>query len=145
LKNLSNLEPLPQRLEACEAITTDPQMKIAAFELNLPSRYTIDTLAYIMARNPGVKFVWIMGADNFGQFHLWERWRSITELMPIAVVDRPGSTLVLHSARAAHALRRYRIDEDDAAMLANTKPPAWTFLHGPRSSLSSTEIRTQKK
>ena len=45
------------------------------------------------ARAPGVHFVWIMGADNLRQFHLWRHWRAIADLVPIVVVDRPGSTL----------------------------------------------------
>jgi nicotinate-nucleotide adenylyltransferase len=34
-----------------------------------------------------------------------------------------------------------RIDEDDARVLWKRPAPAWTFIHGPRSSLSSTAIR----
>lgn len=143
LKDTSNLAPLQKRIEACETITPDPRMKITACEIDLPTRYTADTLAHIVARNPGVDFVWIMGADNLGQFHKWERWRDIADLMPIAVVDRPGSTLSLHSAKAAQALRNFRIDESDAAFLPGHSAPAWTFLHGPRNSLSSTAIRAR--
>lgn len=145
LKNNSNLASLEDRIAACEAINTDPRIKVTGCELNLPTRYTADTLAHIVVRNPRVRFVWVMGADNLGQFHLWERWREIAELMPLAVVDRPGSTLSLHSARAAQAYRHARIDEADSLRLADCRPPAWVFLHGPRNSLSSTAIRAQKK
>ena len=144
LKNNSNLAPLGKRLAACEAMTPDPRMKITAFEATLPTSYTVDTISHIVQRNRRAKFVWIMGADNLGQFHLWHRWRDIAGLLPIAVVDRPGSTLAFHSAKAAQALRLARIDENDAPLLADCRPPAWTFLHGPRNSLSSTAIRAQK-
>ena len=120
-------------------------MKITACEASLPTRYTADTIAHIVQRNLLARFVWIMGADNLGQFHLWERWRDIANLLPIAVIDRPGSTLALHSAKAAQVLRYARIDENDAPLLADCRPPAWTFLHGPRNSLSSTAIRAKKK
>ncbi len=141
LKNLDNLAPLAERLAACEAITIDPRFKVTACEATMPTRYTADTLKYIESRNPNVRFVWIMGADNLGQFHRWERWRDIANRMPVVVVDRPGSTLALHSAKAATALSRYRVDENDAAMLPTMQTPAWTFLHGPRNSMSSTMIR----
>jgi nicotinate-nucleotide adenylyltransferase len=36
-----------------------------------------------------------------------------------------------------------RVDEDDAPLLSRMRPPAWTFIHGPRSSLSSTAIRRE--
>ena len=36
---------------------------------------------------------------------------------------------------------RWRIDESDAGLLADLEPPAWVFLHGLRSTLSSTALR----
>ena len=71
LKNNANLAPLKDRLTACEAIASDPRMKVTACELDLPTRYTADTLAHIVSHNPGVDFIWVMGADNLGEFHRW--------------------------------------------------------------------------
>ena len=119
-------------------------MKITALEISLSTRFTADTLQKLSERLPHVDFVWIMGADNLGQFHRWDRWQTIAKLMPIAVVDRPGSTMTLHSAPVAKTLDKSRLDEADASLLADLKPPAWTFLHGPRSSLSSTALRLAK-
>jgi nicotinate-nucleotide adenylyltransferase len=34
-----------------------------------------------------------------------------------------------------------RIDEEDAGVLWQKRAPAWTFIHGPRSALSSSAIR----
>ena len=99
--------------------------------------------AWIKRRAPGVHFVWIMGADNLRQFHLWRHWRSIADLVPIVVVDRPGSTLRAISSRAGAALGRYRAPERDAARFATMRPPALLFLHGPRSGLSSTALRRE--
>ena len=145
LKDHSQLAPLDERLAACDAITGDPRMKITAIEAGLPTSYTADTLIHIVGRNPHINFVWLMGADNLGQFHHWERWQDIAALMPIAVIDRPGSTMALHSAPAAVTLARYRRDESDASMLPGASTPAWTFIHGPRSTLSSTAIRANRK
>jgi nicotinate-nucleotide adenylyltransferase len=41
-------------------------------------------------RFPRRRFVWLMGADNLAQFHLWKDWREIAGEMPIAVIARPG-------------------------------------------------------
>jgi nicotinate-nucleotide adenylyltransferase len=65
--------------------------------------------------------------------------------VPIAVIDRPGNTMHAVSGRAAGWLSRYRIDETDAGSLAGRRPPAWVFLHGPRSPLSSTALRSAGK
>ncbi|MDA8870842.1 nicotinate (nicotinamide) nucleotide adenylyltransferase, partial [Rhizobiaceae bacterium] len=106
LKQTSGLAPLSDRMDACEAITADRRMVICAPEAQLPSRFTADTLGHIVGRSPATHFVWIMGADNLGQFHRWERWRTIAATLPIVVIDRPGSTMALHSSQAAIALRR---------------------------------------
>jgi nicotinate-nucleotide adenylyltransferase len=82
-----------------------------------------------------------MGADNLRQFHRWRHWRLIADLVPIVVVDRPGSTLRAISSRAGAALARWRAPERDAARFAAMRPPALLFLHGRRSDLSSTALR----
>ena len=141
LKDTRRLAPLAERLALCEALLHDPRIKITAFEAAYHIRYTADTLALIKARNPGVNFVWIMGADNLADFHRWQRWHKIALTFPIAVIDRPGSTLAFLSSRMAKTFDYARIDEADAPILARSKAPAWTFIHGPRSLLSSTAIR----
>ena len=50
------------------------------------TRYTYDTVRTLIARCPGVHFVWIMGADNLRSFHRWQKWRAIADL----VADRRG-------------------------------------------------------
>ncbi len=92
-------------------------------------RFTADTLALVSARNPGVNFVWLMGADNLKNFDKWQRWREIAMTYPIAVIDRPGSTLSFLSSKFAKTFDYARQDEDDAQALAVTRP-----LHGPSST-----------
>ncbi|MCR4267864.1 nicotinate-nucleotide adenylyltransferase [Nitratireductor sp. ZSWI3] len=141
LKDNSHLAPLEKRIALSRKCATDPRIKITAFEARHRIRYTADTIDLVRGRNPGVDFVWIMGADSLRDFHRWERWRKIARSIPIAVVDRPGDTLAFLSSTMAKTFDHARIDEDDAPSLARRKPPAWTFIHGPRSSLSSTAIR----
>jgi nicotinate-nucleotide adenylyltransferase len=141
LKSASELAPLAERIDRSERLIHDPRVKVTAFEAAHRIRYTADTLDLVKRRNPGVDFVWIMGADSLASFHRWQRWREIAATFPIAVVDRPGSTLAFLSSVMAKTYARARIDEDGAPSLARTRAPAWTFVHGPRSSLSSTALR----
>lgn len=145
LKNHSGLAPLSERLLSSEALARDPRIKVTAFEQTLRSSYTAETLDYIRQRNPHAHFIWIMGADNLESFHNWQRWRHIAETFPIAVIDRPGSTLSYLSSKMARTFAHARVDEDDAATLWKRKAPAWTFIHGPRSTLSSTALRERNK
>ncbi|MEQ8399551.1 MAG: nicotinate-nucleotide adenylyltransferase [Roseitalea porphyridii] len=141
LKHNDGLPPLDDRIAWCERMNEDPRVRITAFEARYNVQYTAQTLALVKARNPGVRFVWIMGADNLATFHHWQNWRGIAMTFPIAVIDRPGSTLSFLSSVMAKTFAHARIDESDAALLAHLRPPAWTFIHGPRSPLSSTAIR----
>lgn len=143
LKSSRELAPLAKRLSLSEAITENPRIKVTAFEAAHHVRYTADTLALVRRKNPGVDFVWIMGADSLRDFHRWQRWREIMMTFPIAVIDRPGATLSFLSSVVAKAFDYARIDEAYAPRLARQRPPAWTFIHGPRSLLSSSAIRGQ--
>ena len=145
LKSAAGLSEMRARLEAAELLARDRRIAITGFEAEIGSRYTYDTIAWLERRAAGVRFVWIMGADNLSQFHRWRHWREIADLTPILVVDRPGSTLRALGSRAAHALAPYRWPESAAANLANLAPPAFVFLHGPRSSQSSTALRRAAK
>ncbi|MBL0933583.1 MAG: nicotinate-nucleotide adenylyltransferase [Rhizobiaceae bacterium] len=137
--------PLGERIALSETLAEDPRIKVTAFEAGSSIRYTADMIAQVTTRNPGVDFVWIMGADNLRDFHLWQRWREIARTVPIAVIDRPGATLSFLSSKMAQTFSRARVDESDAGRLARIRPPAWTFIHGPRSSLSSTAIRSGER
>ncbi len=141
LKSQSDLAALQARVAAARRLVAGPRVAVADIEAHIGARYTYDTLAWLTRRAPGIRFVWIMGADNLRQFHLWRHWRDIADLVPIAVVDRPGSTLKAMSSRAAVALEAWRLPESQAARLADRPPPAFLFLHGPRSELSSTVLR----
>jgi len=143
LKSLTGLAALRARMEAARRLDVGPRVVVTDIEAQIDSRFTYDTLLWLRRRAPHVHFVWIMGADNLRQFHLWRHWRAIADLVPIAVIDRPGSTLKAISSPAGAALARWRVPEPYASSLAATPPPAFLFLHGPRSSLSSTALRRE--
>lgn len=141
LKENSGLPPLHQRMTAARMLADHPAIDVTGFEAEIGTRYTHDTIQYLMRRCPGVDFVWMMGADNLAQFHRWQRWQDIARLVPIAVIDRPGSTLKALNSRAGQFLSRTRFSEHEAGLLAGAATPALVFLHGPRSDLSSSELR----
>jgi nicotinate-nucleotide adenylyltransferase len=91
LKSQAGLAAVEARVMAARRLAAGPRVAVTDIETEIGSRYTYDTLAWLTRRAPQIRFVWIMGADNLRQFHLWRHWRRIAELVPIAVVDRPGS------------------------------------------------------
>jgi nicotinate-nucleotide adenylyltransferase len=141
LKNTRGLAPLAERIAAAEKLANNPRIIVTGVEAEMRTRYTYDTVRQLIARCPGVHFVWIMGADNLRSFHRWQKWRAIADLIPIAVIDRVGPSLYAMGGTAAQALSRFRIRETAAKSLPRRKPPAWVFLHGLKSPLSSTALR----
>jgi nicotinate-nucleotide adenylyltransferase len=132
---------LARRMEAARALTAHPKVEATDIETRLGARYTVDTLTRLKAAYPGVRFVWLMGADNLAQFHRWRRWQDIARLMPIAVIARPGAQIAAGLSPAARRFAFARMSPDRARLLPDAKPPAWTLLTGPMSPLSSTAIR----
>ena len=141
LKDNGGLHDLEARAESARKMADDPRIDISCLESVIGTRYTVDTVSYLHRRAPGLRFVWIMGADNLAQFHRWQNWRRIASEMPIAVIDRPPQSFRALAAPAAQALARYRLPENQAVRLADQRAPAWVFLTGMKLNLSSTGLR----
>ncbi len=125
--------------EARRLLGADPRVVVSDIEARLRTRYTADTIACLQALYPGVRFVWLMGADNLAQFHRWERWRDIMARVPVAVLARPGAGLAGLLSPAARLAARHRLARPDA--LARHPPPAWAYVGLPLDSTSSSAIR----
>ena len=143
LKSRIALPSVEARCAQARDIARHPRIAVTGIEAALGVRFTVQTLRYLTRRCPGVHFVWIMGADSLATFHRWKGFAEIARLVPIAIIDRPGFTLTAPAARAARALARWRLPEAEAPTLADRAVPAWVFLHGPRSTLSSTALRAR--
>jgi len=144
LKDPGVLLPLDARMKAAQALLRDPRIIVSDIEAQIGARYTIDLVRYLRVRCPGVSFVWIMGADSLRNFHQWRRWEEIFSTIPVAIIDRPGETVRATASRAAHRFSMARIDESRPFTLARAAPPAFVYLHGPRSARSSTQLRADR-
>jgi nicotinate-nucleotide adenylyltransferase len=144
LKNHDELAPLPERVEGARKIMGRGPIKVTGFEAEHGFRYSYETIRYLKSALSDRRFVWIMGADNLASFHDWERWRDIADALPMAIYVRPGTSRIAPASPAANALGRFRIDESDAGTLAFRSPPAWVYLHGLMSTLSSSAIRAER-
>jgi nicotinate-nucleotide adenylyltransferase len=145
LKDTRGLAPLGERIAAARALANHPRIEVTGFEAEIGARYTYDTVRYLLTHCRGVRFVWIMGADNLRSFHRWQKWRAIAGMVPIVVVDRLGPSLYATAGIAGEALARARIAEHAAGTLPGRQPPAWVYLHGLKSPLSSTALRAARR
>jgi nicotinate-nucleotide adenylyltransferase len=144
LKDHAELAPLAERVASTERVMNDHRIAVTGFEAAHGFHYTYETLDYLVAAEPGVKFVWIMGADSLMSFDRWERWEEIARTVPMAIYARPGATFRATRSTAAVALEDCRLPEDRAEALADAEPPAWVYLRGVMSPQSSTAIRKQR-
>lgn len=110
------------------------RIHVSDLEQVLGTRYTIDTVAALAHRFPHVQFVWLMGSDNLAQFSRWRRWQDLARMVPIAVVQRPGSIL---ASLNAPLIRRF------GRSPALTAPPAIVILDGARNHESATRLRVK--
>ena len=135
---------IERRMRACRDLVQGMPVAVTDLERYLGSPYTADTLRWLAGRYPGVRFVWLMGADNLAVFHRWERWRWIMEHTDIAVFARPGQQVRAGLSPAARLYARQRL-EPEAARLLGRGPRAgrWALLTGPMSDQSSTRLRAQ--
>ena len=144
LKSNHETAGLAQRMAGAAALAKGPGMIVSDVETRLGSAYTIDTVRALKQRFPGVKFVWIMGADSLASFHRWRGWTQIMREVPVAVVSRPWISLKSRFSPAALRFARFRRPPTQAMRLADMKPPAWVFLFGRFNFQSSTALRARQ-
>lgn len=132
---------MTRRLAAGRAIMRHPRVEVTDIEARMGTRYTAETLAGLRRRYPGVRFVWLMGADNLRGFHRWDRWDQIMAGVPVGVLARPGEQLRAGLSPAAQRFARWRLPATQARALPWREPPCWTLLSGRMLDLSSSELR----
>lgn len=135
--------PLDQRLAAARALMRHPRVVVSDVEALLGTRYTAQTLRALVALRPDLRFVWLMGADNLAQFHLWQDWTSIMAQVPVGVLARPGQQLAGRMSKAARVFSAARLPARDARLLGRKPAPVWCFADLPLSDLSSSAIRAR--
>lgn len=135
--------PLEARMKAARAIVKDPRVIISDAEARIGTRYTAETIAILQKAHPGVRFVWLMGADNLAQFHHWDRWQDIMAALPVGVLARPGKRISARMSRTARVFRAAQLPPRAAGLLAQARPPAWCFVNVPMLDLSSSAIRAR--
>jgi nicotinate-nucleotide adenylyltransferase len=133
--------PLAQRMARAREVMVDPAVVVTDIEARLGTRATIDTLRRLVAIYPGVRFVWLMGADNLVQFHRWRAWRQIMHLVPVAVMARPGAGLAARLSVAARTFRGQEAARPEGLGLRDA--PAWSFVSLPLNGASSSAIRAR--
>lgn len=132
---------LARRMAAARRLMDHPRVEISDFEARAGTKYTAETIAALQVAYPGVRFVWLMGADNLAQLHRWKDWQEIALRVPIGVLARPGERVEGRTAKAARVFRQSRLHPRASHLLGQCEAPAWCFVNMPMQDVSSTRIR----
>jgi nicotinate-nucleotide adenylyltransferase len=140
LKGKTGLAPLQYRVNQAKLLARHPRIVVMDIEHALGTHYSIDTLKALQRRFPSVRFVWLMGSDNLEIFRRWRNWEQIVARVPIAVIQRPGSTLATLHAKPMQRFMRCRVADGPL-----DAPPSIVILDGRRNEQSSTAIRAASR
>ncbi|WP_226779105.1 nicotinate-nucleotide adenylyltransferase [Oceaniglobus trochenteri] len=132
---------MERRLAVARQVMRHPRVQTTDLEQRIGTRYTAQTLERLMAMYPGVRFVWLMGADSLADFHRWDRWQWILSNVPVGVLARPGQRISARMSVAAARFERYRLRGREAPLLARHPTPVWCFVNIPMNPASSSAIR----
>ena len=145
LKQAKDMVDYETRLKTAGAVAENHPINVSDFEKTSGTRYTADMLKELTKRYPAVRFVWLMGADNLREFHLWKNWREIIKILPIAVFDRKNYAPKALHKRFARVYATLMIDPRKSRFLAYRRSHAWTFLKIKKRNISATEIRKNQE
>ncbi|MAK63468.1 MAG: nicotinic acid mononucleotide adenylyltransferase [Maricaulis sp.] len=136
---------LTHRMAMVADLARDPGMVVSDIEARIGTTKTIDLLHHLRSRKPGVKFVWLMGADNLSSIHRWAHWQGVFASCPVAVIARPTDAVRARLSPAARYFAGSRIPESAAATLADQGTPAWTYLTARLHPHASSDIRRARR
>ncbi len=135
------MAPLAARLASARALARRAPIRASAVETRLRTRYTVDTVRALIRLHPNTRFIWLMGEDNLAQFHRWRDWRGIARAVPIAVIARPGYSLVARRTPAMGWLQRFSRPPRQARWWPDWSLPALVLLRFRPDPTSATLIR----
>jgi nicotinate-nucleotide adenylyltransferase len=144
LKPLAGTAPLAERIANAQKVAAHPRIRVSGLEAWLGTCYTADTLAMLVRRFSGARFIWLMGADNLLQISRWDRWEAIFRTVVVAVFDRSPYSYKSLAGKAARRFARHRLPVRRVGRLTGMTPPAWAFLHVRRHPASATAIRRDR-
>ena len=101
------------------AIAGEPRFTLSRCELERsgPS-FTLDTVRLLQAARPGVRWVLVIGQDQYAALHTWQGWQDLLGLVTVAVANRPDAPItadprVLRAPHEAVALPMMDVSSTD--------------------------------
>tara|TARA_B100000029_G_scaffold498212_1_gene566729 strand:+ start:4 stop:579 length:576 start_codon:yes stop_codon:yes gene_type:complete len=134
-----------ERVINCKRVSKNRPIIIKEIEKKISSKYTYQTIDYILNHYKNIKFFWLMGADNLINFHKWQKSKQIFKEISVVVFKRHGYNI--------RALRSNTYKKFESSKILSTslnynnfkRLPSWAWVNNKEIRISSTEIRKQRK
>ena len=121
-KTVNNLN---KRITVCKkVIGTNKLIKVKFFENIINSNKTADLINHL-SKNKRYDLFFLMGADNFINFHKWHKWKQILKKSNIIVFDRNGYKKKSLNSKAYKSLSEKKV----------------TFVEFNKVNISSSQLR----
>ena len=134
-----------ERVKNCKLITKNSPIIIKEIEKKINSKYTYETIEYLINHYNNIRFYWLMGADNLINFHKWQKWKQIFKEIPIVIFKRHGYNTKALKSITAKTFSNYKVSSVILNKNFLTKTPAWMWINNKEIKISSTEIRKQRE
>ena len=134
-----------QRIRNCKKILKNKPIIIKEVEDKINSKFTYQTLSYLINHYQNIKFFWLMGADNLINFHKWQKWQQIFHEISIVVFKRHGYNNKALNSVARKKFSNYLINSNKLLKYQFDQLPSWLWINNKEIKISSTEIRLQRK
>ena len=143
LKDKETLMKFDERFLSAKKLANSENFFVSSYEKENKTKYSIDTASKIINSYPDTKFIWIMGSDCAAEISNWKDWKKFINLIPIAIYPRPS--YAIDSAELDLIKENTKlINNDKQSNFINEKPPVITFIPGPMSDISSSQIRERE-
>lgn len=129
-KSAKDMLSLEKRIKLAQNISKNNHIKVVDLESEINTKYSVDTLNYIVKTFPDVHFIWLMGDDLLHDFVRWKNWKQIVELVDIVVFTRVLAEKDLTNMESVRYLKQKK---------------KWNYIKITPCKISSTEIRNQEK
>ena len=134
-----------ERLQNCKQITKNFPIKILEIEKKIKSQYSYQTIKFLIQYYKNIKFFCLIGADNLVNFHEWEKWQSIFNIISIVIFRRHGYNTTALKSIASQKFKSSRIVNSKTNLDDFTVTPSWLVIENKEIKISSSEIRNQRE
>ena len=127
------------------ASANEPGIFVSTLELDhAEKRYSVDTLAEIVERDPDSEIFFVMGADSWMDIPTWREWETVLLMTNHIVVTRPGYPISFDHVTDAvrgRIVDTRRTSTDATDVIRGGSSPLIYITNAVEFDVSGTEIR----